>query len=85
MNKLAGPYKRDCLAFSAKGAKCDSLGPRPRTRVSSQHKPEGAKSKESETRDMPQSLSSILIDLITEFRKFLKSYQVEYDERYVWG
>ena len=46
---------------------------------------------------MPQSLSSILIHLVfstknrepfitpaIEYRKFLKSYGIDYDERYVW-
>ena len=39
---------------------------------------------------MPQSLSSILIHLIfrvtfqDEYRKFLKRYGIDYDERYVW-
>ncbi|MFZ0061576.1 MAG: hypothetical protein WAL47_06020, partial [Pyrinomonadaceae bacterium] len=59
------PVRAWRLFLSAKGAKCDSLGQRPRTGVSSQaQSAESAKLKESETKDMPQSLSSILIHLI---------------------
>jgi hypothetical protein len=86
----------DCFR-SAKGAKCESLGQRPRTGVSSLNtSAESAKSKESETKDMPQSLSSILIHLIfsTKHREpfitpaieseFSQVSEDEYDERYVW-
>jgi hypothetical protein len=35
---------------------------------------------------MAQSLAKIYIHLIfsTKFRKFLDTYEIEYDERYVW-